>query len=108
MRVEIAFDELKIKENGFSKLKIFENIKENFSRYNLPCTADDEVLIFKSTGDENDYANIWNLIFYYIQSDWFLNVASKCNFYEFDDNEIYENVLEVIQLPKVKKILSNI
>ncbi len=30
MKVEIAFDELKIKENGFSKLKIFENLKENF------------------------------------------------------------------------------
>ncbi len=55
--------------------------------------ADDEVLIFKSTGNENNYANIFKLTIFYLQSDWFLDVATKCNFYKFDDSNDFEDIL---------------
>ncbi len=108
MKIEFAFDDNKIADSNLSKNEIYEHLKRSFSKYDLPCVKDDESLVFKGNGNENDYAHIWNLIIAYLKTDWFLKVASKCNFYKYDDGEVYEDILSVISIPRVESMLAEI
>ncbi len=108
MRVEFAFDEKALRENNISLEKVVSNLKANFSTYNLPCVSDGVVLAFEDTGDKNDYARIWNLIIGYLKTDWFLKYAIKCNFYEYDDNEYFEDVLYEMTDPSTKQLVEEL
>ncbi len=108
MRVEFAFDEKALKEDGKSIEKVVSALKANFAKCNIPCVRDDEIIAFKGTGDKRDFARMWNLILAYAKTDWFFKYATKCNFYKYDDESWVEDVLEVSKLPRVQKMLAEI
>ncbi len=108
MKVEFAFDEKALKADGKSLEKIVSALKSNFAKCNLPCVRDDEVIAFKSTGDKRDFARIWNLILAYLKTDWFFKYATKCYFYDSDDENYYEDVLYESQEPVVKERLARL
>ncbi len=108
MKVEFAFDEKALKEDGKSLERVVNALKSNFAKLNLPCISDDEIIVFKDTGDENDYARIWKLIIAYLKTDWFLKYATKCNFYKYSDNDGYEDVLYAVTEPRTKQWLSEL
>ncbi len=107
MKVEFAFDEKALKEDGKSLERVVSTLKSNFAKFNLPCVEDGEIIAFKSTGDKRDFARMWNLIIAYAKTDWFFKYATKCNFYKYDD-KTYENVLEEAKEPIIQERLARL
>ncbi len=70
---------------------IYYTIKNSVSKYDLPCTLNDDILSFRDRGREDDFANMWNIITSLMISEWFIECASSCIFY--DDDGTVEDVL---------------
>lgn len=91
MKIEFGFDDRLIDKQGYDKLSIQSIIRNTFLKYDLPCISDDEILTFQDRGREDDFANMWNVIASLMKSQWFLECASSCVFY--DDDGTVEDVL---------------
>ena len=63
MQVEFSFDDQKMVKKGVRKEDIYYTLKKNFAERGLECTADGKILTFASTGKNEDYGNIWAIIF---------------------------------------------
>ena len=92
MQVEFSFDDQKMVKKGVRKEDIYYTLKKNFAERGLECTAD---------GKNEDYGNIWAIIFALIECDWFTDTASSCVFVE---NGKEEDILS--QIPRAKHIMA--
>lgn len=101
MQVEFSFDNAKMEQKGVRKEDIYYTLKKNFAKKGLECAADGEVLTFVGTGKNEDYGNIWAIIFALIDCDWFTETASSCVFVE---NGKEEDILS--QIPRAKHIMA--
>ena len=101
IQVEFSFDDQKMVKKGVRKEDIYYTLKKNFAERGLECTADGKILTFASTGKNEDYGNIWAIIFALIECDWFTDTASSCVFVE---NDKEEDILS--QIPKAKHIMA--
>lgn len=99
-QVRFSFDDNLIEKKGVKREDIYYTLKKNFLAKGLKCISDNEVLIFESAGNENDYGNMWAIILALVDCDWFVDCASSCVFVE-DGKE--EDILS--QLPEMKKIM---
>lgn len=81
MRVEYTFDEAKIKENGYSRERIYSALNEEYSKRNFVCSRADDVLTFDSTGHKDDLSTVFILQSMLANSDWFLETAVSYLFY---------------------------
>jgi hypothetical protein len=90
MIFEITFDN-NIINLDYKISDIQYTIKSEMSKYDLPCISDNEILSFRDRGREDDFANMWNVITSLMKSQWFLECASSCVFY--DDDGSIEDVL---------------
>ncbi|NCC08486.1 MAG: hypothetical protein EOM30_10745 [Clostridia bacterium] len=100
MKVEMTFKDSSIISSGYKKADVYQTIKSSFTKRGLLCYSDNDVLAFEDTGNENDYAYMWNVIMSLLKSDWFINCAASCTFFDDDDSE--EDVLS--QAWKVQKL----
>lgn len=100
MQVEFSFDSEKMKQKNVRKEDIYYTLKKNFAKKGLKCADDGEVLTFVGTGKNEDYGNIWAIVFALIDCDWFTDCVSYCTFVE---NGKEEDILS--QIPKAKRIM---
>lgn len=98
MKVEMTFNEAAMVATGYQKSDIYHTIINAFTKHGLLCTSDDEVLSFRDTGNEDDYAQMWNAIKSLMISDWFLKCATSCIY--IDDDNTKEEVLSQAHLFK--------
>ena len=102
MRVEMTFDDAAIAAHGYTHDSIIGTVKAAFAKHSLPCVSDSNVLVFADAGEEEDYANMWNLIIALLRRDWFVDCAASCVFIDDDDSE--EDVL--CQAWKARRMLA--
>ncbi len=91
MKVEMTFDDAAIEALGHQRADVARTLQSAFGRRGLRCTSDGEVLTFADAGHEGDYAQMWQVIFALLRSDWFIACAKSCTFFDDDDSE--EDVL---------------
>ncbi|MEF9983465.1 MAG: hypothetical protein RR710_02875 [Oscillospiraceae bacterium] len=91
MKVEMTFNETAVISSGYQKSDIYTTIKSAFAKRGLLCSSDNDVLSFEDNGNENDYAHMWKVIMSLLKSEWFVNCAASCTFFDDDDSE--EDVL---------------
>ena len=91
MKVEFTFDKRLVETSEHTMEGIYETIKREFAAKNLPCVSDGEVLAFSDCGHKDDFSHIWVILWKLSHSEWFLELATSCRFYE-DDGE-WEDVL---------------
>ena len=87
MRVEMTFNDEAISVNGYKKQDIYQTLKKAFIQRGLRCSSDNEILSFEDSGNENDYANMWNVIISLLKSEWFVGCATSCTFFDNDGEE---------------------
>ncbi|MDE6014230.1 MAG: hypothetical protein K2H41_00825 [Acetatifactor sp.] len=91
MRVDFIFDKELVEASDYTMEDIYETIKREFEAKNLPCVSDGEVLSFADRGHKDDFSHIWVNIVRISRTEWFLDLATSCKFYE-DDGK-WEDVL---------------
>ena len=91
MKVEMTFNDATIIASGYQKEDIYYTIKSAFTKRGLICSSDNEILSFEDTGNEHDYAHMWNVIMSLLKSEWFISCATSFTF--FDDDESEEDIL---------------
>lgn len=91
MKFVITFNDYILQKSKNDILDVQYTIKNELSKYDLPCILDDKILSFRDRGREDDFANMWNIITSLMKSNWFLECASSCVFY--DDDGTVEDVL---------------
>ncbi len=91
MKVEFSFDENLVKESGYTISEIHNTIKKAFEEKNILCVADTKMLSFTGGSKKDDFSNMWAIILRLTKSDWFMNFATSCIWYE--DEGKWEDVL---------------
>lgn len=91
LKLEVSFHMNVLDKGDYHNNNVRYTIKEEFKKLDLPCISDIEVLSFRDRGREDDFANMWNIITSLMKSQWFLECASSCVFY--DDDGTVEDVL---------------
>lgn len=98
MRVEYTFDEAKIRENGYSRERIYSALNEEYSKRNFVCSRADDVLTFDSTGHKDDLSTVFTLTRQLANSDWFLETAVSYLFYINDTAEPEDFLINIRRL----------
>lgn len=96
MKVEFEFDQSRIRELGYRPEQVTAKLKQIFQERGLRCVSDRGTIAFADNDSPHDFANVWIGITGLINSNWFLECATACRF--FDDSEeaaagAYEDVL---------------
>ena len=94
MKVEYAFDKTKLQALGYTYEQAVATVKRVHAERNLPCIADGEILAFSDNGNRQDYSNLWIIITRLINSSWFLKCATAMRWFDENDDDCYEDVLE--------------
>ena len=102
MKVEMTFDDAAIEALGHQRADVARTLQSAFGRRGLRCTSDGEGLTFADAGHEGDYAQMWMLLIHLLQTDWFVQCAASCVFFDDDDSE--EDVLA--QATEIRKMLA--
>lgn len=100
LQVRFTFSDELMKQNDIERNAVYYTLKKNFEQRGLVCILEDDVLVVKGTGQEDDYGNIWAVLMGLIESDWFIKCANSCDYIE---NGEVEDVLA--QVPKARKLL---
>ena len=87
MKVEFAFDEAAVAQQGHTMNDVYYTIKKLFEKYGLPCVSENAVLAFEDKGSKHDFAHMWSIIMGLTRSDWFLDSATSCVWYEGEKRE---------------------
>ena len=82
MRIEYTFDVAKVEEMGYTLKQVYDSVKGYYAERNLRCVSDDEVLAFEGTGHKDDYSNMLWLMSRITKTEWFINCATSCTWYE--------------------------
>ena len=102
MKVEMTFNDVAVRNNGYTLGDIYYTIQSAFAKRGITCSSESEVLTFEGTGSERDFANIGNLLLDLLKADWFIKCASSCVLFDDDDTE--EDVLS--QSTEIRKMLA--
>lgn len=106
MKICISFDDTAVKQHGYTKEGVCNTLKQEFRKRNLPCISEGDVLTFTSTGQEDDYSNILLMILAMSRTEWFLDIAASCIFY--DDEGHTENILAQARQQRKKAAEKNV
>jgi hypothetical protein len=102
MKIEFSFDPKAVEQLGHTLDDVYDTIKKHFAEKGLPCLSDQEVLAFGGNGGKNDFAYMWVIIMKLTRSDWFMDTATSCVW--FESNNKREDVLKQAREKRQTKV----
>lgn len=87
MKVVFTFDEAATAAAGYKIGDVRYTVKKEFADRGLPCVTDAEELAFEDIGREDDFSDMWIVLFALLRADWFMAAASSCVWYDEDEVE---------------------
>ena len=78
MNVKISFDNTAMERRGHTLEAVHLTIKSLFAAHDFPCVSDEDILIFKDKGHDDDFAVMWDIILSLLRADWFMDCAASC------------------------------
>lgn len=108
MRVEYIFDEVKIRELGYTKGRVYNTLYKEYKKRGFKCTRADDVLAFDSPKLKTDLSNIFIVRRILANTEWFLKTATEFLVYdnEFDTEpeDFLINIERLKNKPRAKEL----
>ena len=108
LKVEIAFDEDKVlAEEKYDLNKMYEIIDNAFANYGIVKLGKG---IYRDNGSKKDFGRMWCIILELLETDWFMDNASKLMWYNSnrgknEDDFYYEDVLQGYKEDKMRAVI---
>ena len=87
MKMEISFDQNKVRERGFTMEQVRDLLVKAFDEFSFPLVSDGEVMVFSGVGNSKDFGRMLIMMDRLVEAEWFMETASKWDFSRPDHTE---------------------